>query len=132
MSRRLLNQPIRKVTWEEFDKAVDVLEQKIKQHMKESGKNYIGVYGIPRGGVTLAVRLSHRLGIPLTQHFYQEDIILCDEIADEGKTLYFYTKNNFDSVLTVVWHKRKRCKIEPDIYVEEIDNLDWVEYGWER
>src|SRR3989344_4282931 len=82
---------IRKYTWEEF--ASDV--EKIARTIESWGKKFRYVYGIPRGGLVLAVCLSHRLKIEhLTLHPTSEQvdvgfksILIVDDIADTGKTL---------------------------------------------
>ena len=45
--------------WSEFDKSVDYIANRCK-FLKFSG-----IYGIPRGGLCLAVALSHKLNIKL-------------------------------------------------------------------
>ena len=51
------------------------------------------VAGVPRGGLILAVLLSHQLGIPLV---YVEEAtpstLLVDDLADTGETLLEYRK----------------------------------------
>jgi len=44
-------------TWSEFDKSVEQIANKCKF------KEFSGIYGVPRGGLCLAVALSHRLKI---------------------------------------------------------------------
>ena len=44
-------------TWKEFDQDVEYIADKCK-FLKFSG-----IYGIPRGGLCLAVALSHRLNV---------------------------------------------------------------------
>ena len=44
-------------TWSEFDKSVEVIANKCRF------KEFSGIYGVPRGGLCLAVALSHRLKI---------------------------------------------------------------------
>jgi len=46
-------------TWSEFDKSVGEIANKCKF------KEYSGIYGVPRGGLCLAVALSHKLKIKL-------------------------------------------------------------------
>ena len=46
-------------TWGEFDKSVEYIANKCK-FLKFSG-----IYGVPRGGLCLAVALSHKLKINL-------------------------------------------------------------------
>ncbi len=46
-------------TWEEFDKSVEYIAKKCKF------LEFSGIYGVPRGGLCLAVALSHKLKINL-------------------------------------------------------------------
>jgi hypoxanthine phosphoribosyltransferase len=48
-------------TWQEFEKDVEIISQQIKKR----GWGLKNIYGLPRGGLILAVCLSHRLDIPL-------------------------------------------------------------------
>ena len=42
-------------TWEEFDKSVEYIANQCKF------LEFSGIYGVPRGGLCLAVALSHKL-----------------------------------------------------------------------
>ena len=46
-------------TWQEFDKSVEYIANQC-ECLKLSG-----IYGVPRGGLCLAVALSHRLNVQL-------------------------------------------------------------------
>ena len=46
---------MRRLSWDEFDQAVLVLGRRFQNH------RFSGVHGIPRGGLCLAVALSHAL-----------------------------------------------------------------------
>ena len=50
---------MKKLSWKEFDECTYSIYKKCKN------KNLKGVYGFPRGGLCLAVALSHSLGLPL-------------------------------------------------------------------
>ena len=49
-------------TWDEFDKSVEHIANKCKF------LEFSGIYGVPRGGLCLAVALSHKLKIELFPH----------------------------------------------------------------
>ena len=79
------------VSWELIDDCVT----DIAFYLKDTGKDFVGVFGIPRGGVILAVMLSHKLDIPYITEFWRVgdgDIVVIDDIADTGKTLQWYKK----------------------------------------
>ena len=46
-------------TWREFDESVEKIANKCRL------KEFSGIYGVPRGGLCLAVALSHKLKIEL-------------------------------------------------------------------
>ena len=47
--------------WRQFEKDT----KKIVKRIEKAGLNFKGVYGIPRGGLPLATKLSHLLDIQL-------------------------------------------------------------------
>jgi hypoxanthine phosphoribosyltransferase len=57
------------VSWELIDECVT----DIAFHLKDTGKDFKGVYGIPRGGVILAVLLSHKLDLPYVENIDKGD-----------------------------------------------------------
>lgn len=81
-------QKVRKITFEEYDKAISLLAQKIKA----SGKKYTAVYGIPRGGYYPAIQLSNILGIPAVTSLVN-GVLVIDDIMDSGATLEPYTQD---------------------------------------
>ena len=70
-------------TWEEFDKSVELISYKSKEW------DLSGIYGIPRGGLCLAVALSHKLNLELLKE-PKNNILIVDDIYDSGKTLQRY------------------------------------------
>ena len=67
-------------TWGEFDKSVEHIANKCK-FLKFSG-----IYGIPRGGLCLAVALSHKLKINLISKPIKNSLIV-DDVYETGITL---------------------------------------------
>jgi xanthine phosphoribosyltransferase len=66
------------LTWAGFDQAVAQLATLVSP-----GRSCI--YGVPRGGLPLAVALSHTTGLPLVTE--PEDGMVCvDDIVDSGRT----------------------------------------------
>lgn len=116
------------VSWELIDECVT----DIAFHLKDTGKDFKGVYGIPRGGVILAVLLSHKLDLPYVENPYDyqlDDFIVIDDIADTGKTLKFY-EETFEKSYIVTIHEHEQSIVKPDYSV--IDKGDkWIVYPWE-
>ena len=67
-------------TWSEFDKSVEYIAKECKYEV------FSGIYGVPRGGLCLAVALSHKLKINLISE-PQKDSLIVDDIYETGLTL---------------------------------------------
>ena len=75
-----INNMTRYFSWSEFDKSVDYIANQVK-FLKLSG-----IYGIPRGGLCLAVALSHKLKIQLLEKPLKNSLIV-DDVFETGDTL---------------------------------------------
>ena len=69
-----------RLSWLEFDECVNSIYKKCKN------KNLDGIYGFPRGGLCLAVALSHSLGLPILEK-PKNNCLIVDDIYDTGYTL---------------------------------------------
>ena len=67
-------------TWDEFDKSVEHIANKCKF------LEFSGIYGVPRGGLCLAVALSHKLKINLISKPIKNSLIV-DDVYETGFTL---------------------------------------------
>lgn len=125
-------------TAQEFLNDLPVLIQKIRE---EGQKIYLplnpsisipyggfdGVYGIPAGGLILAVCLHYQLGLPLLMAPTERSLVV-DDIADKGKSLSHYAqKGNF--IVTLFYH-RQSC-VQPHIWLHEKFDK-WIRFElWE-
>ena len=122
------------ISWNEFNDNVEKLVSKIKD------VDYI--VGIPRGGLILAVTLSHKLDLKhmTVDHlekledlnflnYDRKKILIVDDISDSGQTLKYYKKAGYTTATLDV---RSTTITKPDYYVNWIDNADWIVYPWER
>ena len=122
------------ISWDEFNENVEKLVSKIKD------VDYI--VGIPRGGLILAVTLSHKLDIKhmTVDHlekledlnflnYDRKKILIVDDISDSGQTLKYYKKAGYTTATLDV---RSTTITKPNYYVNWIDNADWIVYPWER
>lgn len=110
------------ITWDEFDLICKNLINKIDTEKIQL------IYGIPRGGLVVAIRISHLLNIPITFDLYKcdnENILICDDICDTGHTLEPY-KNDYK---ILVLHKNINSSFRPDYFYEETN--EWIFYPWE-
>ena len=67
------------LTWQQFDTAVEIIANQYKDR-----KPFDAVFGIPRGGLCLAVALSHRLEIPLAQEVTGPNVLIVDDVYETG------------------------------------------------
>ena len=117
-----------KISWREIHKGVVVLEKKIKQS-KWPIKN---IYGIPRGGLVLAVMLSHRLDIPLVVDLrsVNKNTLVVDEIADSGKTLLkLMSKKKVGLIASL--YTRKTSLFIPQCTAFKLVGKEYLVFPWE-
>ena len=109
------------LNWVEFDKCVYSIYKECKD------KNFIGVYGFPRGGLCLAVALSHSLGIPVIDEPKNNSLIV-DDIYDTGFTLEKI--KNLKGSESYVWVSRKK----PTWWnaYKYTKDKEWIIFPWEN
>ena len=108
-------------TWEEFDKSVEYIANQCKF------LEFSGIYGIPRGGLCLAVALSHKLKINLISEPIKNSLIV-DDIYETGTTL-----NTFKDIQGVMFFVLF-SKIEPTWWnaVNISKKKEWIVFPWEN
>ena len=108
-------------TWSEFDKSVNYIAERCK-FWKLSG-----IYGVPRGGLCLAVALSHKLNVQIIERPLKNSLIV-DDVFETGLTL-----NNFKNIeganFFVLFSKK-----EPIWWntVNLSQKQEWVVFPWEN
>ena len=108
-------------TWSEFDKSVNYIAEQCK-FWKLSG-----IYGVPRGGLCLAVALSHKLNVQIIERPLKNSLIV-DDVFETGLTL-----NNFKNIeganFFVLFSKK-----EPIWWntVNLSQRQEWVVFPWEN
>ena len=127
-------QPIRVVTWAEYEILLNKLAYKIVDNVLNT---IVFLYGIPRGGVIVATSLTYLnenfalyLENPICNNYMGLDtkIIVVDDIVDSGDTAQKY----FDHYEVGALFWRKGASFEPDYYAEKLDNDVWIKFPWER
>jgi len=129
------------LNWTQLQTQVELLCNDITEHVVNTTTGlstprefYRGVYGIPRGGLIIAVMMSHRLGIPYTdrlQSLYGEKFLVVDDIADTGTTLEQMKAEVFQNAEFATIHYNEQSVVEPNFWVSK-KNSDWIVYPWER
>lgn len=126
--------PVRKVSWEEFDTLAIELAKAIKEEMPQIH----AVHGIARGGLALAVRISHLLDIRFIQdinqveyfEYFNEDLIIIDDICDSGTTMNNIAKYVKYPVFGCLFVRENANIKHRTIAAEEITD-EWIEFPWE-
>ena len=108
-------------TWSEFDKSVEYIADECKF------MEFSGIYGIPRGGLCLAVALSHKLKINLLSEPIKNSLIV-DDVCETGITLNAY-KNIEGAMFFVLF-----SKIKPTWWktVNISKKKEWIVFPWEN
>jgi len=108
-------------TWSEFDNSVEHIANKCRY------KEFSGIYGVPRGGLCLAVALSHKLNIELISEPKKNSLIV-DDVYETGITLKSY-KDIEEAMYFVLF-----SKIEPiwwnTVFISKKNQ--WIVFPWEN
>ena len=125
MVERQKEQEIYKLTDGQAKVMIDELYNKIKLDIVNKKIKYDGIYGIPRGGVSIAQRLCYRLDLPwLTKP--TNNTLVVDDISDSGNTL-IDVKHKRIATLFI----RKGTKVIPHYYIHEYVDNTWTVFPWE-
>ena len=108
-------------TWSEFDESIEHIADKCKF------LEFSGIYGVPRGGLCLAVALSHKLEINLISEPIKNSLIV-DDVYETGMTLNKF-KNIEGAMFFVLF-----SKIEPTWWntVFLSKKSEWISFPWEN
>ena len=112
---------IRYFTWREFDKSVEYIANKSK-FFKISA-----IYGVPRGGLCLAVALSHKLNLKIIDKPSKNSLIV-DDVYETGHTLNQY-KGIQGAYYFVLFSKKKLTWLNT---VNLTSKKDWIVFPWEN
>ena len=112
---------MRSLSWQEFDRAVEHLAAHARQL-----SGLCGIHGVPRGGMVLAVALSHRLELPLLEQPCAGCLVV-DDVYETGQTLAPYRQ--LEGCHVLVWIS----KAEPLWWhaAEVTSAQEWLLFPWE-
>ena len=108
-------------TWSEFDKSVEHISKKCKF------LEFSGIYGVPRGGLCLAVALSHKLKINLISEPIKNSLIV-DDVYETGMTLN--TFKDIEGAMFFVLFSKIKPTWWNSVFISEKSN--WIVFPWEN
>ena len=108
-------------TWSDFDNAVVHIANKCKY------LNCSGVYGVPRGGLCLAVALSHKLKINLISEPKKNSLIV-DDIYETGITLN--SLKDIEGAMFFVLFSKVKPTWWNTVFISE--KSEWIVFPWEN
>lgn len=130
-------QPIRKLSWQEYQKMADKLAKMLfeanKKLLFEIPEMYL--WGIPRGGTIVAISISH-YNEQFFKYCYENplkyggpnDLVVVDDIVDSGDTAEPYFKKYPVASLFL----REGASLQLNWYVEKIEDNTWIKFPWEK
>ena len=143
----------RYINWTEYGNLADALAEKVRSH----AESFDLIIGIARGGIPVAMVVSDHLDVKLdiinvksyngiaerspprilttlTEAVKGKNILLVDDLVDQGETLAAlskYLQNQRPNLLkTAVLFKKPWSKTEPDYFLEVVDK--WIVFPWEH
>tara|TARA_B100001989_G_scaffold54872_1_gene36135 strand:+ start:412 stop:828 length:417 start_codon:yes stop_codon:yes gene_type:complete len=119
--KKAKNKMIKYYTWSEFDKSVEYIANKCK-FLKFSG-----IYGVPRGGLCLAVALSHKLKINLIKEPIKNSLIV-DDVYETGITLN--TLKGIEGANFFVLFSKIKPTWWNTVFITE--KSEWIVFPWEN
>ena len=108
-------------TWSEFDKSVEYISKECK-FLKFSG-----IYGVPRGGLCLAVALSHKLKTNLISKPLKNSLIV-DDVYETGLTLN--TLKDIEGAMFFVLFSKVKPIWWNTVHISE--KKEWIVFPWEN
>jgi len=107
-------------TWSEFDESVEHIANKCKF------LNFSGIYGIPRGGLCLAVALSHKLKLNLIS-VPKKNSLIVDDVYETGLTLT--TFKDIEGAMFFVLFSKIKPTWWNTVFMSK--KSEWIVFPWE-
>lgn len=125
-------------SWFAFERDIRKLASQIKAQAADLSK--LKIYGIPRGGLVVATRLSHLLDVPMITDEKKirsaKNTLIVDDISDTGKTFMLLARrlrkrgikvSASDHLVTLHWHRQSP---QPLLF-RRLKGDRWLVYPWE-
>lgn len=93
-----------------------------------SRMQYTSIYGISRGGIYVAIRLTQLLNLPIVEKDgIHKTTLIVDDLVDSGRTRDRFPDNDF----ACLYNKPDTPLLQGTVYIS--DTIDgWIEFFWER
>ena len=108
-------------SWNEFDKSVEQIANKCRF------RDFSGIYGVPRGGLCLAVALSHRLKIDLISEPKKNSLIV-DDVYETGITLNSF--KDIEGAKFFVFFSKIKPIWWNTVFISK--KSEWIVFPWEN
>ena len=108
-------------TWSEFDNSVGKIANKCRF------KKFSGIYGVPRGGLCLAVALSHKLKIKLISKPIKNSLIV-DDVYETGLTLTSF--KDIEGAMFFVLFSKIKPSWWNSVFISQ--KSQWIVFPWEN
>lgn len=122
------------LTWEAFDEAVFAGAEEFRNSPWVMDGNCTGIYGIPRGGLVLAIALSHHLDLPLLPS-PQKRCIVVDDVIETGRTMLKLLDDCNKAGITdqhiAAWTWVSKNEDLSTGYYKFVDPDVWIVFPWE-
>ena len=112
---------LRYFSWSEFDKSVEKIAKKCKFI------DFSGIYGVPRGGLCLAVALSHKLKIDLISEPIKNSLIV-DDVYETGITLSSF--KDIEGAMFFVLFSKIKPTWWNTVFIS--NKSQWIVFPWEN
>ncbi len=110
------------VSWND----VEAMINKLVIDIKKSGIVFDGIYGVPRGGLPLAVMMSHMLNLPVLLYPTRNTLVV-DDISDNGLTLERMKNKKIATLYSTDW-----TIVKPTWFVAKKESKNhWIIFPWE-
>lgn len=119
------------ISWEDVKNYINKVDE--RYNLENIRGDIPGIYGLPRGGLVLAVMLSHKMDLPLLMAPV-ENCIIIDDICDSGESLVHYYKDSSGNKqskyhITTMYYKDNDL-VKPEFYSYKKEDK-WIVYPWE-
>ena len=108
-------------SWSDFDNSVEHIANKCKL------LEFSGIYGVPRGGLCLAVALSHKLKINLISEPIRNSLII-DDVYETGITLS--NLKDIEGAMFFVLFSKIKPTWWNTVFISQENQ--WIVFPWEN